>query len=186
MQIVMPKLPELHLKTAKEIAVTLKGVPTPHPTSGYRQWVGNFDAAEPIVALVIIASGNDVSWTRSTQYGSNSLETRILFSPYGTDGRDVGVSFGISDATAYGRTILQSALIHPAPEVGEYVTGHVVDIARIQGNPICELKALFMLCSDVKSVRKGVWHARVEHVLSVDEPWKKILTYGRTGKVSLA
>ena len=96
--IVMPKLFELHLKTAKEIAVTLKGVPTPHPTSGYRQRVGNFEAAEPIVALVIIASGNDVSWTRSTHHGSTSLETRILFSPYDSDRRDAGVSFGISDA----------------------------------------------------------------------------------------
>jgi hypothetical protein len=182
----MPKLPKLYLKTATQIAVKLKGVPTPHPTSGYRQWVGSFEAAEPIVALVIIASGNDVSWTRSTHHGSNLLETRILFSPYDSDGRDVGVSFGISDAMAYGRTTLESALIHPSPRVGHYLTGHLADIVRIDGNPICELKALFMLRSDVKSVRKGVWHARVENVLSVDEPWKKILTYGRTGKVSLA
>ena len=182
----MPKLFELHLKTAKEIAVTLKGVPTPHPTSGYRQWVGAFEATEPIVALVIIVSGNDVSWTRSTQHASMSLETCILFSPYDSDGRDVGVSFGISDAIAHGRTTLGSALIHPSPKVGDYVTGRLADIARIDGDPICELKALFMLRSDVKAVRKGVWHARVEHVLSVDEPWRTILTYGRTGKVTLA
>jgi hypothetical protein len=182
----MPKLPKLHLKTAKQIAVRLTGVPQAHPTCGYRQWVGSVETADPIVALVIIVSGDEVSWTRSTHHASTSLETRILFSPFDTDGREVQVSFGISDAIAYGRTILQSALIHPAPEVGEYVTGHVVDIARIQGKPICELKALFMLRSDVKSVRKGVWHARVEHVLSVDEPWRSILTYGRTGKVNLA
>ncbi len=181
----MPKLPKLYLKTAKQIAVKLTGVPQTHPTSGYRQWVGSVEAADPIVALVIIVSGNEVSWTRSTHHASTSLETRILFSPYESDARDVQVSFGISDAIAYGRTILQSALIHPAPEVREYVTGHDVDIARIQGKPICELKALFMLRSDVKSVRKGVWHARVEHILSVDEPWRSILTYGRTGKVNL-
>jgi hypothetical protein len=182
----MPKLHGLHLKTAKEIPVTLKGVPTPHPTSGYRQWVGNFEAKEPIVALVIIASGNDISWTRSTHHGSTSLETRILFSPFDSDGRDVGVSFGISDAIAHGRTTLESALIHPSAKVGHYVTGRLADIARIDGDPICELKALFMLRSDVRSVRKGVWHTRVEHVLSVQEPWKAILTYGRTGKLTLA
>lgn len=183
---VMPKLPKLYLKTATQIAVKLTGVPQPHPTSGYRQWVGTVEAADPIVALVIIVSGNEASWTRSTHHASTSLETHILFSPFDTDGRDVGVSFGISDAIAYGRTILESALIHPAPMVGEYLTGQIVDIGRIQGKPICELKALFMLRSDVKSVRKGVWHARVEHVMSVDEPWKSILTYGRTGKVTLA
>jgi len=182
----MPKLAELQLKTAKEITVTLTGVPTSHPTSGYRQWVGNAEAAEAIVALVIIVSGNHVSWTRSTHHASNSLETHILFSPFDTEGRDVQVSFGISDAIAYGRTTLESALIHPSPKVGRYVTGHVADVARINGDPICELKVLFMLRSDVKSVRKGVWHARVEQMLSVDEPWRSILTYGRTGKLTLA
>jgi len=182
----MPKLPKLYLKTAKQIAVRLTGVPQAHPTSGYRQWVGSVEAADPIVALVIIVSGNEVSWTRSTHHASTSLETHILFSPFDSDGRDVQVSFGISDAIAYGRTTLESALIHPSPKVGHYVTGHLADIARINGDPICELKALFMLRSDVKSVRKGVWHARVEHVVSVDEPWKSILTYGRTGKVTLA
>jgi hypothetical protein len=182
----MPKLPELHLKTARQIAVRLTGVPESHPTSAYRQWVGSVEATDPIVALVIIVSGSEVLWTRSTHHTTTSLETRILFSPYDSGARDVQVSFGISDAIAYGRTVLESALIHPAPKVGEYVTGRVVDIARIQGKPLCELKALFMLRSDVKSVRKGVWHARVEHVMSVDEPWKSILTYGRTGKVNLA
>jgi len=148
----MPKLPELHLKTARQIAVRLTGVPQAHPTSGYRQWVGSVEAADPIVALVIIVSGNEVSWTRSTHQASTSLETRFLFSPFDSDGHDVQVAFAISDAIAYGRSILESALIHPAPEVGEYVTGHVVDIVRIQGKPICELKALFMLRWDVKSV----------------------------------
>ena len=181
----MPKLPELHLRTAKEIAVALTGGPASHPTSGYRQWVGNVGSAEPIVALVIVVSGNHVSWTRSTHHASTSLETRILFSPFDSDGREVHVSFGISDAIAYGITTLQSGLIHPSPKVGNYVTGHLADIEFIDGDPICELKALFMWRSDVKSVRKGVWHARVEHVMSVDEPWKSILTYGRTGKVDL-
>lgn len=84
------------------------------------------------------------------------------------------VTFGVGDAIAYGRTIVESRLMQPAPELKEFVSGDLTDIAILPGNPSCLLKVLILARSDVKSVRNGVWHAKPDLIESIDEPWRTV------------
>jgi len=179
-------LPPLVIPTASRIPARLVGAPVPHPTSGYRSWRGRVEASAPIVALVINVTGPHASWTRTSHRGTESLEATILFSPYDGENRRITVSFGILDAIAVGQTFVDSGLTQPAPQLREFVTGELVDIAHISGDPICELKALFLARSDVASVRNGVWHAKADVAATMPEPWHTILTYGRTGQIKVA
>lgn len=172
----------MKLESAKRIPVRLSGKPKPHPTAGYRLWAGTLEASEPIVALTILKAESHIVWTRSSHRTGNSLEIEILFSPVSQDGRNIQVAYCIENACTYAETVVETALTHPAPDIADHVTGECIDIGRVHGNPTCELKAMLMARSDVKSVRNGVWHARVAHLQSLDDPWKTMLSYGRTGE----
>jgi len=170
------------IASAKRIPVRLSGKPNLHPTAGYRLWLGSLEASEPIVALTILKIGHNLVWTRSSHRTGNSLNIEILFSPISQEGCSIQVACCIADACTYGGTIVDTALTHPAPDIRDHVTGELIDIGLIHGDPLCELKALLIVRSDVRSVRNGIWHARVSHIESLNCPWKTMLSYGRTGE----
>lgn len=176
----------MKLENAKRIPVSLSGGPTSHPTAGYRLWVGKLEAAEPIVGLAILKTGDRLFWTRSSHKTGTSLDLHIQYSPMSEGRRDVQVAFCIGDACVYGRSVVESALTHPSPEIRNHVTGELFDVGIVTGTPPIELKALLMVRADVKSVRNGVWHARVPHLENLAEPWTTMLTYGRTGESKTA
>ena len=179
-------LPHLVIPTATRLTVNLTGSPVPHATSGYRDWQGHFGSSEPVVALVVVVTDNNASWARSTHRGCESLETRILFSPWDEHGRHIRVSFSILDATGFGDTFVDSIQTQPAPVLRPFETGTLMRIATVTTSPLCELMAIFLARRDVVSVRNGVWHARGNVVSSLSEPWRKILTYGRSGELDAA
>jgi hypothetical protein len=176
-------LPQLFIPAATRLVVRLTGGPAVHPTSGCRDWRGQFEAAEPIVALAFTISGTHVRWSRTSHRGTVSLNTRILFAPYTEAGLQTRVSFFILDAGTVSQTVVDSLQTEPSPRLQSFTTGDVVQIAVIGSHPVCELKALFLARRDVASVRNGVWHARENVVATLSEPWRKILTYGRSGEV---
>jgi hypothetical protein len=174
---------QLVIPNATQLDVRLTGGAVPHSTSGYRDWKGRFESSEPIVALVVVLTGTHLSWTRTSHRGSESLETRILFAPTDEEGRSIRVCFSVMDATAYGSTCVDSIQTQPSPLLQTFTTGHLVHIATLAGEPQCELKALFLARRDVVSVRNGVWHARGNVVSSLDDPWRHVLVWGRTGEL---
>jgi hypothetical protein len=179
-------LPQLVIPNATALDVRLTGAPVPHPTSGYRDWKGRFESSEAIVALVVVVTGSHLSWTRTSHRGTESIEAGILFAPADEEGRRIKVCFSIMDATAYGSAYVESIQTQPTPLLQTFRTGQLVSIATIKGEPRCESKALFLARRDVVSVRNGVWHARGDVLSSLDEPWRKILTWGRTGELEAA
>jgi hypothetical protein len=178
-------LPPLIIPTATRLRVSLTGNPVVHSAAGYRAWHGTFKADEPIVALAMTISGTHVSWTRTSHRGTPSLETRIQFSPYDEEGLGVSVTFTILDALTASRVVVDSMQTQPAPILKSFSTGELVQIAKVDAEPMCELMALFLARRDVASVRNGVWHARGNVVAPMSEPWRTILTYGRTGSVEI-
>ena len=182
----MPEIEKMKLENAKRIPVTLSGGPTAHPTAGYRLWTGSLQAEEPIVALTILKVGNAAFWARSSHKTGTSLDLHIQFSPMSEGRKDVQVAYCIGDACVYGRSVVDSALAHPSPEIKNHVTGELFGVGIVAGTPLIEMKALLMVRSDVKSVRNGVWHARVPHLEALTEPWTTMLTYGRTGESEMA
>jgi hypothetical protein len=179
-------LQHLVIPTATRLQVRLTGGPVVHPTAGYREWRGQFESSEPIVALALTISGTHISWTRTSHRGTASLETSIQFSPYDEEGRKIRVGFMILDAGTASQTVVDSMQTQPAPLLRSFSTGELVQIAAINSEPPCELKALFLARRDVASVRNGVWHARGDVVAPLSDPWRKILTYGRTGELEAA
>jgi hypothetical protein len=182
---VMP-LPQLVIPTAARLNVKLTGGPTVHPTAGYREWRGQAESTEPIVALALTIAGSRVSWTRTSHRGDSSLPVSVMFAPYDEEARRIQVSFMIMDAGTVSQTLVDSMQTQPTPMPRSFSTGELVTIATIHSDPPCELKALFLARRDVASVRNGVWHARGDVVATLAEPWRKILTYGRTGEFEAA
>ena len=178
-------LEHLVIPTATRLQVRLTGGPVVHPTAGYREWRGQFESTEPIVALVLTISGSPISWTRTSHRGTALLETRIQFAPYDEDGRNIRVTFTIMDAGTASETIVDSMQTQPAPLLQSFSSGELVRIATISSEPKCELRAIFLARRDVASVRNGVWHARGDVVAGMSEPWRKILPYGRTGELDV-
>jgi hypothetical protein len=179
-------LPQLVIPNATPLDVRLTGAPVSHPTSAYRDWKGRFESSEAIVALAVVVTGSHLSWTRTSHRGTESIEARVLFAPTDEEGRRIQVCFGIMDATAYGATYVESIQTQPSPLLQTFKTGQLVSVATIKDDPRCELRALFLARRDVVSVRSGVWHARGDVVSSLDEPWRKVLTWGRTGELEAA
>lgn len=180
----MPLSP-FEIPSATASTVKIEGGAVTCEAAGYRAWAGYAIADQPIVALVIVQSGRTVSWARTSHRGSNSLEMRVTFGPNDVNGFDTHVSFGILDAVVACRTTLISQLIQPMPYVQQLRSGGLVTIADVQGTPRCQLNSLFLLRSDVHSVRNGVWHLRGRDSEAIDEPWHTMLTYGRTGAFEL-
>ncbi len=174
----------MKLESVKTIPVELSGRPIDHPTPGYRLWKGAVQASEPIVALVLMKTEEHVSWTRSTHRTEEILDINILYSPFAVGNPGVSVTFGIADAITRTATVLSPSSWYPTPIIEKYITGKLIDIGTIHGDPDCDLKAFFLTRTDVKSVRNGVWHVRENNLTGVHEPWKTMLSYGRTGKFS--
>jgi len=175
-------LPPLNMADAIRIPARIIGSPISHPTSGYRDWHGQVEAGKPVVALVLNMAGSQVSWARTSHRATAIMKTRILFAPYDSDGCSIQTCFSIMDATSYGRTCVESVMVHPEPRLTEFTTGQLVDIAAVPGQPTCELKALFLVRDDVMSARSGIWHLRGKLAAGLSEPWRTILTFGRTGE----
>lgn len=176
----------MRIDSAKRIPVKFSGKPVLHLTAGYRLWAGSFEASEPIVALSLLKTGQHVVWARSSHRTGVSLHVEILFSPVSERSSEVQIAFCVADACTYGGTVVPTSSTHPAPDIKDHFTGELIDVGVVRGEPICELKALIMARSDVKSVRNGVWHARPMHTESFDDPWKTMLSYGRTGDYEIA
>jgi hypothetical protein len=170
----------LDLPRATRLAVQLTGGPVLHPGSGYRAWEGQFKSEVPIVALAVVVSGKHVCWSRTSHRGSTCLKTSVTYCPYDEAGPDVQLVYSILGARSVSRTLVPSTQAEPMPRPQTFRAGLLVDIAKIDTEPPCILRTLVLARSDVTSVRNGVWHARGDMVNNVIEPWRKMLTYGRT------
>jgi hypothetical protein len=168
------------LPTVKRIGVSVCGGQETHPTAGYRRWRGIAVAAEPIVALAIIENDEYYSWVRSSTRQEN-LEMGILFSPSDTCGKNISVSFTVGDSVVCQKCSVPSEQTEPNPLPGVYQTGTIIRLAELQSMRPVILHVLFLVKADVKTARGGIWHLKVPHERSLDDTWKRVLTYGRTG-----
>lgn len=178
-------LPHLVIPSATRLQVRLTGGPVAHPTAGYREWRGQFESTDALVALAITSWGTHVSWTRTSHRGTPSIPTRIQFSPYDEEGLRIRVSFMIADAMSVSETVVDSMQTQPTPLPQSFSTGELLRIATVDSQPACALSALFLARRDVASVRNGVWHVRGNVATTLTEPWRTVLTYGRTGKLEM-
>jgi hypothetical protein len=164
-----------------------KATPVPVAVAGQwsalpkRSWQGLITAAEPVVAVVFLATGGAWGWSKSAR--QNVTEAQLSLLPYDDMGTDVQVTFAVGQGYQRGRCTVASATYRPSvPSRREFGCGVVERFACLDGDPPVALLVLFLARRDVRSARNGLWHLRGDLADGItDERLRRMLTYGRTG-----
>jgi hypothetical protein len=161
--------------------VALEGCSSPFTS---REWRGVALAREPLVAIAFLACGNMVEWYKSERGSAEKLEVRLALFPYGSDGLDVQVNFSVGHGGGRWRSIVASRECLPViPDRREMRTGIIERFAEVAGTPRMNLAILFIARRDVRSARNGLWRVGKELAHSIPEPFQRVLTYGRSGRI---
>jgi hypothetical protein len=166
------------------LAVTLEGGWSAPPG---RDWCGVATASEPLVAVAFLDCGAVVEWCKSERGSAESLEVRFALLPYDAQGLDVQVNYAVGRGGRRRRSVLESFDgVSVVRDRRELRTGVIERFAEVTGEPRVELSMLFIARRDVRSARNGLWCLRNERADVTPEPFRRILTYGRTGRVAKA
>ena len=167
------------------IPVSIEGEWVGHPTRGYRDWQGCARAAVPIVGVSLLVDPHGVQWHLSGRPEADGLEVRFLLSPYDRGYRDLQVYFDLGGVGARTRTTVPTSGYRPDIVTGEFTTGRIHPLARIEGEPEVRMLALFLVRSQTRTKRCGLWHIKPALVEGMGEPWRSILTHRRAGTLPL-
>lgn len=147
-----------------------------------RQWDAIGVASEPVVALAFLFTSECYEWIRSERTGEPSVEVNLSLDSYEKGGMDTAISFIVNNSQRRGRSILPSSSYKPLlPEKVDLVTGKIMKLGTIEGQPYFEIGVLLIARRDVKVRRKGIWYLKEELARDLLPPWKQILQYSRTG-----
>jgi len=175
-------MPDAIFKTGRKpakVEMTVAGEWLPAPK---RDWRGVIQSAETVVAIAFLRVGGHTAWCKSDRGSLHGLEVSVMLDRYDNFGLDVSASFSIGNNGPRWRTLVESANYFPkiiAPKT--FLTGQLIDFAKVEGNPRIDLNALFIARKDVRVGRNGLWHLRKELVEFFPESFRKILAYGRSG-----
>ncbi len=149
-----------------------------------RDWKGCAISSEPIVAVVMIKVGDVIEWCKSERGNANGQPIRLLLSPYDNDNLDVQVNYSVGGGHAISRCQTPTnAYLPENTNKLEISTGIIEKIFTVEGSKTIELYTLFISALDVKVGRNGLWSVRKEYQDKLPEPFNKILTHGRNGKI---
>ncbi|MBI3417480.1 MAG: hypothetical protein HY043_19490 [Verrucomicrobia bacterium] len=163
--------------TALEVTVSGAWLPSPK-----RDWQGLIQSSQGVVGISFISAGSHTEWCKSDRGNTEGLEARVMLGNYDSLGLDVQVNFSIGNNGPRWRTLVESDTYLPKIFASKtFLTGSLIQFARVEAKPLIELKALFLARCDVKVGRNGVWHLRKEFLKFFPESLQKIFTYGRSG-----
>ena len=149
-------------------------------------WKGTVVAPEPIVAMTFLRIADHVEWVRSEKTMHAEMEIRLLLGRYESRGLDVQACFGVGDCSVRWRTMLDNADDLPSvPETRTIRAGQCFAFCTPFGTPQIALYGLVLLRRQAVSSRVGIWHLKAEHSSLLAQPWRKILTYGRSGSFEM-
>lgn len=177
-------LDDFHSDALRQIDVAVSGAWQPGNT---RDWRGQTESAEPVVAVAFLRQGPRVSWCKSERANPSGQSVRLLLAHYDSLGRDVQVNFSVGDGHVVSRTLVASPAYQPAiqfPMTG--ATGAFLPFASVEGSQQVELLLLLLAGADVQVGRNGLWRLRPNLVESVPEAFRELLVHGRTGELAAA
>jgi hypothetical protein len=162
------------------VAATLEGG---WSSRRWPDWQGVATASEPLVAVAFLGSGDLAVWSKSERGRAGNLEVGLALWPYDATGLDVQVNFSVGRGMRRWRSALPASDTVPAiPDRRELRTGAIEGFAVV-GEPRVELSLLLIARRDVRSARNGLWRVCQELADSIPEPFRRLLTYGRTGRL---
>lgn len=163
-----------------EVRMTFDGAWQPAPK---RDWQGTIRCTEAVVGISFICVKGHTEWAKSDVGNDEGLEVRVMLGNYDASELDVQVNVSIGHNGPRWRTRIDSASYLPAllvPKV--FLTGRIIDFAKIKGDPVVAFKAFFLARRDVRVGRNRLWHLRKELVECFPASLRRILTHGRSGK----
>jgi hypothetical protein len=172
-------LPEFQPGSLRQITVTVEGA---WDTGAPRlDWHGRAWATEPIVALTLNGFGR---WAKSDRpLADGSVAVRLLLMPYDKERGDIQVNFSVGGGHALSRTTVPPDYRPTVKKSAVFRAGQLGSFAMVEGSRTVSLIVLFVCRSDVRIGRNGLWNLRPIHRESVSEPWRSVLSYGRSGNL---
>jgi hypothetical protein len=163
-------------------AVALEGCWSSLPQ---RDWRGVAVASEPLLAIAFLQCGGVAEWCKSERRSAEKLDVRLALFPYDAAHLDVQVNFSVGHDGGRRRSILLSHEYMPEiPERREMRTGIIERFTEVASSPRVGLSLLLIARRDVRSARNGLWRVRSELADSIPEPFRRIVTYGRRGRIA--
>jgi hypothetical protein len=176
-------LDSLHIPLSSNGAATLTGS---WRRPRYWDWNGTISASEPIVALCFLQVGTRLEWARSEKGSKTSLDVRLLLGFDAPDKANVCVSFSIGENQTRQWTLLDDADKPPQPpERCSVPIGRVFPFCPPFGSPRILLFGLVLLRGQAIGARNGIWHLKPEYCARLSDTWTHILSYGRSGFITL-
>jgi hypothetical protein len=152
----------------------------------YWDWNGTITASEPIVALCLMQVGTHLEWARSEKGPKTTLELRLLLGFDAPDRSNVCVSFSIGENQTRRWTRLSNPDEPPQPPNKSSIpVGRVFPFCDPFGTPVMHLFGVVLPRSQVVGARNGLWHLKPEYCARLPETWARILSYGRSGHLTL-
>jgi hypothetical protein len=127
--------------------------------------------------------GATVEWCKSERGCAENLEVRLALLPYCSEGPDVQINFSVGRGGGRWRSVLFSPPAIPAiPDHRELRAGVIERFAEVTGEPSVKLSLLLIARQDVRSARNGLWRIRETLAGSIPDPFRRLLTHGRSGR----
>jgi hypothetical protein len=167
-------------KTLTKLKVNLSGDWDSMPR---RVWEGVARCSEALVGISFLSVGDHTEWCKFYSDSPDGLEFHVGLFTMDKDPKDVGITFN----GLRWRTTVESEHDLPAILAPSTVqTGEIVLVSKVGLAPVIPASVLFLVRRDVKMGRNHLWHLRKELLDGISEPFAKILTYGRAGKLDFA
>jgi hypothetical protein len=155
-----------------------------HPYPKHWSWGGHVRADEALVAVLMCHYEDRLEWTRTEHHTDpDGLAVRLDYRPSG-ESADISLGMGPGRSLSWIRGRIEAVRAdHPPPveRTASYQTGQIIDFATLPGAELVVLRLLLVARRDVHSKRVGLWSLRREVAMNVEEPWREVLSSGRTG-----
>lgn len=176
-------LSSLYIPQTVQVRTTLTGS---WQRKRYWDWNGAITATEPIVALCLMRVGNQFNWSRSEKGSKTTLDVRLLLGYDEPDKSNVCVSFSIGDGQTRWWTRLDDPDKPPQPpEQFSFPVGRLFPFCTPFGTPQLCLYGLVLPRSQAVCARNRLWHLKAECCAGISDAWVNILTYGRSGSITM-
>jgi hypothetical protein len=164
-----------------QLPVSLVGDWYPEPRRW--RWEGVAQAAEPLVGVILCKEAGLVQWARSDHRASEAGLPIVLHCTSQGSRRWMYAGIGRPSGRGFVQGQTTGEQDRCVVEYGEEpITGQVHPFATVEGAPTLRISLLLICRRDVRSRRLGLWGVRPTLLGAVDEPWRTILSYGRSGQ----
>jgi len=135
--------------------------------------------------VVFVQDESGIWWCKSERARTDGSEVHLTLPWYDRVGRDVQVLFSVGRGGRASRVTLRSPNDLPVmPSVTQLATSFITQLVRVQGDRDVGCSVLFIVASEVKVGRTGLWRVRSPISERIPEPYRTVLTRSRTGRLA--